>query len=227
MEEYFLKGFFYMDLLNNTFVTILGYKLSFLEFLATIAGIFNVYLLAKLKISNYFWGILNVILSFFIYYNVQMYSTMFLQVYYLVLNIYGLWMWSRSSDTDHQLKVSTNSKQYNIKAFIISFLGFIVLGFFLKNIHTILPQIFKQPESSPFFDSFITTLSIVAMYFSAKKKLENWYLWFVADFVSLIIFFDKDVKFISFQYLVFLFFAFIGFIAWKKEIKEDFEASTC
>ena len=204
---------------NSIFITIMGYNLSFLEFLTTIFGILNVYLIAKLKVSNYFWGILNVILTFIICYNVHMYSNMMLQIYYLIINIYGWWTWSKNTNTDDSLKVSTNSKNYNLKAIIISFLGFIILGFLLKNIHSILPTIFKEPESSPFIDSFITTLSIVAMYFMAKKKIEHWYLWFLSDSVSAIFFFIQGIKFLAFEYLVFLLFAFLGYIEWKKELK--------
>ena len=115
-----------MDFLNlsSTFVTIWGYELSFLELLATIFGILNVYMLAKIKVSNYFWGILNVILSFFIFFQIQMYSDMLLQVYYLAMNIFGWWAWLHPKDdvasSDNQLKVSTNTDTYNTVAFIIA-----------------------------------------------------------------------------------------------------------
>lgn len=220
-KRIFFKGVNIMNLLNyfnGTFITILGYELSFLEFLATIFGILNVYLLAKLKVSNYFWGILNVILTFFICYKVQMYSNMALQVYYLIIDIYGLWIWSKKYDNNDELKVSTNSTVYNLKTSVIFLLGFIVLGFLLKNIHNILPVLFKTAESSPFIDSFITTLSIVAMYFMAKKKIEHWYLWFLADLVSAVFFYSQGIKFLALEYLVFLFFAFLGYIEWKKEL---------
>ena len=216
----FLKGVLHIMDLNSTFITILNYDLSYLEFLVTLSGILNVYLLAKIKVSNYFWGIINVILSLFICYNVRMYSTMALQLYYLIMNIYGLWTWTRNSDTDDELKITANSKIYNLKALVISFFCFIALGFFLNNIHTVLPMLFREPESSPFVDSFITTLNIVAMYFMANKKIDHWYLWFIADFVSAIVFFVKDVKFVALQYLVFLFFAILGYIEWKKELEK-------
>lgn len=209
--------------LSSTLVTIWGYDLSFLELLTTIFGIFNVYMLAKLKVSNYFWGILNVILSFFIFFQIQMYSDMLLQVYYLFMNIYGWWAWLHPRDNstaDNQLKVSTNSLRYNIITLLIATVGFLILGVLLKNIHTILPTLFTTPSRSPFVDSFITTLSVVAMYFMAKKKIEHWYLWFVADVTSVIFCYMQDVKFLALEYFVFLFFAFLGYAEWKKELKE-------
>lgn len=211
--------------INNSFITILGYPLSFLEFLATIFGILNVYLLAKIRVSNYFWGILNVILSFFIFFQIQMYSDMALQVYYLVINIYGWWIWlhpcKESADNNNELKVSRNSAIYNSITFAVSFVAFILLGIFLKNIHIILPNLFKVPSSSPFVDSFITVVSIVAMYFMAKKKIEHWYLWFITDFTSMVIFYIQNVKFLALEYFVFLFFAFLGYAEWKKDMQSS------
>ena len=211
--------------LNNTFITILGYNLSFLEFLTTIFGILNVYLVAKIKVSNYFWGILNVILSFFIFFQMQMYSDMFLQVYYLIINIYGWWTWLHPKKTEashnNQLQVSTNSKAYNLVAFVISSVGFVILGLFLKNIHILLPNFFKLSSSFPFTDAFITTVSIVAMYFMAKKKIEHWYLWFIADLTCAILFYTQNIKFLALEYFVFLFFAFLGYFEWKKELRKN------
>ena len=211
--------------LNSTLVTIWGYDLSYLECLTTIFGILNVYCLSKLKVSNYFWGILNVILSFFIFFQSQMYSDMVLQIYYLIINIYGWWLWlhpgKSDADSNNQLKVSTNSILYNTITFAISCVAFVLLGIFLKNIHVILPSLFKIPSSYPFVDSFITTVSVVAMYFMAKKKIEHWYLWFVTDLTSMIIFYIQGIKFVSFEYFVFLFFAFIGYIEWRKEMNHN------
>lgn len=216
--------------LGSNFITIWGYELSFLELLATIFGILNVYMLAKLRVSNYFWGILNVILSFFIFFQIQMYSDMLLQVYYLAMNIFGWWAWLHPkhnvASNDNQLKVSTNTNFYNMVTLVIASIGFISLGFLLKNIHVILPSLFKQPASFPFVDSFITTLSIVAMYFMAKKKIEHWYLWFVADLTSVIFCYVQNIRFLALEYFVFLFFAFLGYAEWKKEListkKTDF-----
>lgn len=208
--------------LGSTFITIWGYDLSFLELLATIFGVLNVYMLAKLKVSTYFWGILNVIFSFFIFFQIQMYSDMLLQTYYLAMNIFGWWMWLHPKDgfksNDNQLKVSTNTTTYNMVTFVIASIGFVALGFLLKNIHVILPSLFTQPARSPFVDSFITTLSIVAMYFMAKKKIEHWYLWFIADLTSVIFCYAQNIKFLALEYFVFLFFAFLGYAEWKKEL---------
>ena len=111
---------------------------------------------------------------------------------------------------------------YNLVAFIISAICFVFLGLFLKNIHVILPQFFKLPSSSPFIDAFITIVNIVAMYFMAKKKIEHWYLWFIADLTSSIFFYAQNVKFLALEYFIFLFFAFLGYFEWKKELSAEY-----
>ena len=157
-----------------------------------------------------------------------MLPVIYLQIYYLIINIYGWWKWLHPNEADatsnNQLKISTNSRKCNLItfSFIFASLVLIIVVFFLEHIHVQLPQLFKLPSWSPFFtDCFITMVNIVAMYFMAKKKIEHWYLWFIADLTSAIFFYSQNVKFLALEYFVFLFFAFLGYFEWKKELNTN------
>jgi nicotinamide mononucleotide transporter len=65
---------------NNEFFSILGYSMSYVEFLGVLSGLISVWLSAKANIWSWPIGIINVILSFLLYFQVQLYPDMFLQI---------------------------------------------------------------------------------------------------------------------------------------------------
>lgn len=81
--------------INNTLVTLLGYNLSYIECFGTLFGLLCVWLGAKENIWNWPVGLVNIILFFIIFYQVRLYSDMFLQVYFFCISIYGWVQWSK------------------------------------------------------------------------------------------------------------------------------------
>jgi nicotinamide mononucleotide transporter len=70
--------------------------------------------------------------------------------------------------------------------------------------------------SLPFLDSFLTSVSLVAQWMIARKKIENWLLWIFADVIYIPLYIYKELPLTAFLYLVFLVMAIKGFIDWKK-----------
>src|ERR1017187_10654611 len=79
--------------INDTFITIFGYPLSYVEFIATFFGLFSIWLATKQVIWTWSIGLINIVSSLIIFYQVQLYSDMFLQVYFFITNIYGWIIW--------------------------------------------------------------------------------------------------------------------------------------
>ena len=80
--------------IENIFFTVAGYQMSYLEFFGTIAGAIAVWLSAKANIWSWSIGVINVVLFFFLFYQVQLYPDMFLQVFFLITNLLGWWRWA-------------------------------------------------------------------------------------------------------------------------------------
>ncbi len=79
--------------IQNSFFKILGYELSYLEFFGTISGIIAVWLAARTNVWSWPLGLVNVTLSFFLFFQVQLYPDMFLQVFFFITNLIGWWRW--------------------------------------------------------------------------------------------------------------------------------------
>ena len=83
---------------------------------------------------------------------------------------------------------------------------YVVLYFVLK----------KYTNSTvPFADAFASASAYTGMWLMAKKKLENWIWWIITNVASMPLYFIKDAVFTSFQYIVFLILAVLGYMAWQ------------
>jgi nicotinamide mononucleotide transporter len=69
-----------------------------------------------------------------------------------------------------------------------------------------------------YVDTLTTALFFVGMWLMAKRKIENWIFWIVADIISVPLYFYKGFTFSSLQYLGFTIIAIFGFLAWKKHL---------
>jgi nicotinamide mononucleotide transporter len=209
--------------IDNIFFTVLGYPMSFIEFFGTVAGAVAVWLSAKGNIWSWPIGLINVTLFFFLFYQVQLYPDMFLQVFFFITNLMGWWRWSHPSiqeeNARHELKISLMSRQWLLTFTLIGVAGTFITGTLAGNLHEFFPVLFSQPSAFPYADSFVTVMSIVATYLMVQKKAECWIMWIMVDAVATYLYFSKGILFVSIEYLVFCFIAAFGFMTWLREYK--------
>lgn len=209
--------------INTVFFTLLNYPMSYLEFFGTVLTGWSVYLSAKNKVISWPIGLVGVILYGFLFYQIQLYSDLFEQVYYLITGFWGWYLWThpqnKEKDSKNELKVSFGSKQFNL----LGIISIVVLTFFLSrfmsNIHLIFPVLFPVAASFPFMDAFTTAMSFVANIYLAKRKIENWYLWIIVDIIGVFLYYQKGVIFLALLYFFFLLNAFKGLYDWSKTQK--------
>jgi nicotinamide mononucleotide transporter len=209
--------------INTTFFTLLNYPMSYLEFFGTIFTGWSVYLSAKNKVISWPIGLVGVVLYGFLFYQIQLYSDLFEQIYYLLTGFWGWWLWTHPQgsqvDSNKELKVSFATKKFNLIGLISVFLLTISLSYFMSNIHLIFPVLFPIAASFPFMDALTTAMSFVANVYLAKRKIENWYLWIIVDIIGVFLYYQKGVIFLSLLYFFFLINAFKGVYDWTKTQK--------
>jgi nicotinamide mononucleotide transporter len=204
--------------IENIAFDILGYPISYVELIGTLFGLVSVYFASKTNILTWGTGIVNELFLFILFFQVQLYADMFLQVYFFVVTLYGWYQWNSKSTEN---KISETTFKTKIFLGIIILIGTLIAGFLLTNIHLYFPDYFKIKAAYPFTDSFVMTTSIIATVLLAKKKIENWYLWITIDLVCVMLYFKKEVYFLSLEYFIFLGLATYGLIHWKKQQQHD------
>lgn len=209
--------------IHSIFFEIWGYSVSYLEFSGWIFGIIAVALSSLANVWSWPLGIVNVTLSFFLFFQVQLYPDMFLQVFFFITNVMGWWRWTHpgpgEEDKKNELKVSFLPCK---KLLILSgtgLAGTVVFALFARNLHAILPAVFNKPSASPFLDSFITVMSIIATVYMIQKKIECWVIWILVDAVATYLYFVRDIKFYSLLYFVFCGIATYALWNWIREYK--------
>jgi nicotinamide mononucleotide transporter len=195
--------------------------MSYLEFFGTVAGGIAVWLSARGNSWSWPIGVVNVTLFSFLFYQVQLYPDMFLQVFFFITNLLGWWRWShpqaKEEDNQRQLKVSFMSLSWLLSFVGLGLAGTFAFGTFAQHLHTLFPTLFSLPSAFPYADSFVTVMSIVATYLMVQKKAECWLVWIVIDAVAAYLYFSKGIKFVSIEYLIFCFLAGYGFYTWRNQ----------
>lgn len=208
---------------QSIFFTVLGYPLSYLEFFGTVAGAVAVYLSVRANIWSWPIGIVNVVLFFFLFFQVQLYPDMLLQVFFFVTNLMGWWRWTHPAKEEenkkHELKVSRIRLNQLILFSVVGLAATVVFGWGASCLHEWLPKIFSQPSAFPFADSFVTVMSIVATYLMVQKKVECWLVWIAVDAVACTLYFSKGIFFVGIEYVVFCGLAASGFFQWSRQMK--------
>jgi NadR type nicotinamide-nucleotide adenylyltransferase len=209
--------------INTIIFTLWGYQMSYIEFVGTIFNLWCVWLAVKNKILTWPVGIVGIVLYIFLFYQIQLYSDLFEQIYFFFASFYGWWLWSsfgkKSSANEQQkeLKITKTTPKENFIYIFAIFFGTVFVGFFMKNIHINLPEYFPLPAAFPYLDAFTTMMSFAAAILMAKRKIESWYLWIVVDIIGIWLYYQQGVKFIAIEYVIFLALAISGYLAWKKE----------
>ena len=209
--------------INNIFFEALGYQLSHLEFWATITGGVAVWLSARENVWSWIIGLVNVVLAFVLFYQIQLYPDMFLQVFFLITNLIGWWQWKYPQAAEANLKNELRISKLSVQQWLFLGVGGLIctvlLGTFAKNLHGLFPTLFSQPSAFPYMDSFTTVMSIVATFMLIRKKIEAWYVWLLIDAISTYMYSLKDVKLYALLYFVFCFIAAFGAYNWTKEYR--------
>lgn len=188
-----------------------------------IAGLIAVALSAKANIWSWPIGIINVVLSAFFYYQIQLYPDMFLMFFFFVTNLMGWWRWgnpkTEEADWNKELKVSFMKRKHFLFLFLAGLVGTFLVGTLASKLHEWLPLLFNLPSAYPFIDSFILVMSVITTFLMIQKKVECWIIWIVIDVVATYLYFLKGAKFFGVEYLIFTLIASFALWNWMKEYK--------
>lgn len=209
--------------INTTLFTVFNYPMSYIEFFRTAFTIWCVWLTSRAKILSWPIGLIGSALYLFLFYQIQLYSDFFEQVYFIITGALGWYMWVSNKKeidkTDDVVIVSTNSIKQNTIYLFIVIVGTVIMSYITMHLSTWLPKYFPEPVSLPVLDALTTVMSFVAQWLLMRKKVESWILWIIVDIIGIGLYWVKGVKFISLEYVLFLIIATFGLIIWIKNYK--------
>jgi nicotinamide mononucleotide transporter len=73
-------------------------------------------------------------------------------------------------------------------------------------------------SNTPILDSLVSASAVTAMWWMAKRKIENWIAWIFSNIVAIPLNFYKELMLFTLMYVLFLVLAWMGFVEWKKKV---------
>lgn len=190
---------------------------NWIEVAGALTGLVAIFFQIKQKVIFWPISLVNVILYIFVFFTARLYAEVSLQTYYLVVSIYGWYYWKKggSEQMSKVLPVTKCSRKLIMILAGIFVLLFAGMAYLLKN---------YTNTDVPYVDAFVTSLSFIATWLLAKKKIENWLVWIFVDACCVGVYIYKGLYPTIVLFAVLTVLAFVGYAQWKKHLSCNTES---
>lgn len=185
-----------------------------IEIIGTVLGL--LYIIFSIRQSIFTWptGLLTSAIYIVVFFNSKFYADMGLQVYYVIISIYGWYFWLNGNKEENNklMPVRRIGKTLWLKLCAITVLLYIVIVLVLLNF---------TDSDVPFMDALTTACSITATWMLAKKYIEQWLIWIFVDLFSAGLYVYKGLWPTVVLFMVYTIMAYVGYLEWKKDLKSQ------
>jgi nicotinamide mononucleotide transporter len=178
-----------------------------IEILAVVATLASVWLSVRRNILTWPTGIVGVSAYFVVFLRERLYADMSLQVLFFVQCSYGWWAWRRS-----ERRAEPPIRRLTARGRVAVVVATAAVAW---SVGTLLDR--HTNASAPYWDATASVLSITANQLLARRLLENWVLWIVADAIYVGIFVWKSLYLSAALYALFLAMVIAGLRRWTRE----------
>lgn len=183
--------------------------MSVIEIIATLLGVANILLLVRRSIWNYPFAIAMVSLYAWIFFGERLYSDTLLQIFFLILNIYGWLNWRRAQD-DAGLPV----RWLGGRGFALcAGAALVATGAWGWAMHR------YTNAAYPFWDAAVAMFSVLAQWLLARRYIDNWIWWIIVDCLAMPLYWVKNLHLTAALYMLFLLLSMAGLVEWVRARK--------
>ena len=198
-----------MDVLfniNHTLFNIGSYPVSGLELWATLTGLICVVMARMNMRHNFTVGIVNCIGFAILLFQVQLYSDVLLQGFFILISIYGFIQWSKKDANEVPIAYASMT-QWRLSV-ILTLIGTLLLAYFIDPIMnasgSLLVDNYKHiPAELAIQDAFTTCASIMAFVLMCKRIVDAWLYWCAINVVCIFNYATQGVIVLAAEYAVF------------------------
>lgn len=180
-----------------------------LEIIAVVLGLLYLYFLIKENIICWYFGVAGSLVSIFLFYQVTLYSEAILYLYYVVIGIYGFYLWKKQAGNQQASHITNIGIKANVIYIFVGALLSATLGYIFDT---------YTDASNPYLDATTTVFSFIASYLEARRILVGWIYWIVINGVTLFLYLNKDLNIYVLLTLVYFVFSFIGYREWRGKL---------
>ncbi|MBD1429376.1 nicotinamide riboside transporter PnuC [Sphingobacterium litopenaei] len=188
---------------------------SWLERFSVLCGIIQVLLSKNNKVSNYLFGILGIVSGMYVLFGAKLYADIALNMYYLVMSIYGWWYWKTNKEASDQPITSCSSREWTTVIGIVVG-AFAILYFFL---------IYVTDSDVPIWDAWVSCTAWAGMWLLARRKIENWILLNISNAFAIPLLIHKDLYLFALLTTFLFIVAVFGYFKWARIMKLEAKLS--
>lgn len=195
-------------------------NLPWLELVAMLLALAYIVLAAQGSLWCWPAAFISTALYTVIFYDVLLLMDSALNAYYLVMAVYGYWVWHKNMPTNTEggsatksppLAIVSWSLNIHVKACMTLTVISFVLGYLIAN---------YTPATFPYLDTFTTVFAIFATYLVTQKVLENWLYWVIIDAVSIYLYIEKGLIPTTVLFIIYVIIATYGYFKWQALYKQ-------
>ncbi len=182
------------------------WAMSLWELVAVVLALAYLLLAMKEKILCWYAAFVSTLIYMFLFWDVSLLMESALQVFYLVMAVYGWWQWRHHANGAEDLAIHCWS--FKKHALVFTAIGILTLGFGYT-----LEQ--STNAALPYLDSFTTWGAVVTTYMVTRKVLENWLYWIVVDGASVYLYIDRGLYLTALLFVLYVIIVIVGFFQWQ------------
>jgi nicotinamide mononucleotide transporter len=154
------------------------------------------------------------VLYLVVFYRARLFSDALLQVFFVAFTLYGWWHWWRGVRKEGEVRVVPLSVRGLIAGLAAGALGAVLLGWLMVRVGAALPHL----------DAALTSYSLVASWWQARKHTANWWLWIAVNLVYIGEYLYKDLIATAVLYLLLVILAVMGLVDWQRAARTGYTA---
>ncbi|CAN5345114.1 nicotinamide riboside transporter PnuC [soil metagenome] len=177
-----------------------------LEIAANAVTTASIILAGRNSIHTWWTGILGCLLFAVLFYQVNLYADVALQVFFLVASMLGWWQWRRG-DHGRPLTVSTagfSGIAWTIPLGILATIGYGAL------LH------FHTKAYAPFVDSAVLVFSVIAQFLLMRRRIETWAFWLLVNTIAVPLYASRELYLTAFLYAGYWINAIVSWLLWQR-----------
>jgi len=170
------------------------------------------YLLLAVRQNRLCWlaALLSTAIFTALFWREQLLMQSLLNVYYMVMAVYGWWQWTQGSAEGEALPISRRRWQWHALVLAAVACTALISGALLAE-HT--------AAARPYLDSFVTWGAVVTTWMVARKVLENWAWWMVINSLAIVLFLDSGMALTAVLHLAYLGISIFGWRRWVHDYR--------
>ena len=187
------------NFLSDVLITIWGYELSYLEFIAVITSVIAVSLGITGKRITWPWWAISSVLYGILFLQWELFASAALQIVFIIAAIFGWFGWEPTGAKPGPLK-----NRYRLATIAAIILATLALAPILKS----------WGAASTYADAVLFFGSLTAQILMVYEKYESWIIWLLVDAGYVALYATQDLLFTSLLYVVFTVLAALGWGKW-------------